>query len=154
MTEIDFRDIDTLRGAISDDYGEWSGDFLISQELINQFAELSGDSQWIHVDPERAKLESPFGCTIAHGFLLLAIMPQVRPPQNFTVKGHTSVVNYGSSGLRFLDPVPSGSYIRSRQKLFDVEAKKSGTLLTFEVAFQVKSMDRPSLIYNMALLYR
>ena len=152
MKEIDCKDLAAIRAEINDDYGEWSTPYTVSQEVIDDFANLSSDRQWIHTDVERAK-DGPYGSTIAHGFLLLALMPRVRPPQSFTVVNHRSVANFGSKGLRFLAPVPSGSAIRSRQKLVSVEEHPKGTLLTSEVAIHAEGNEKPALLYNMSLLY-
>jgi len=152
MKEIDFKDFDALRSEISEEYSAWSESYLVSQGVIDDFASLSGDRQWIHTDVERAR-NSPYGTTIAHGFLLLALMPRVRPPQDFTVVNHSSVANYGSKGLRFLAPVPSGAAIWSRLKLIEVEEHPKGTLLTSEVVMHAEGNDKPALIYNMSLLY-
>jgi len=152
MNKIDYKDLTALRAQVGDEYGEWSSPFVVSQEVIDQFADLSGDRQWIHTDVERAK-SGPYGSTIAHGFLLLAVMPQVRPPQAFEVVNHRSVANYGSKGLRFLAPVLAGSSIHSRQKLIAVEEHPKGTLLTSEMAIHAVGNDKPSLVYNMSLLY-
>ncbi len=153
MEKIDCKNLDALRHKISEDYGAWSDSYTVSQGVIDDFAELSGDRQWIHVDVEKAKQSSPFGGTIAHGFLLLALMPRVRPPQDFQVVNHSSVANYGSKGLRFLSPVPAGAAIRARQKLVSVEEHPKGSLLTSEVAIHAEGSDKPSLLYNMSLLY-
>ena len=78
MEEIRFDDVERLRGKISDDFGPWGSEVLISQEMIDRFADLTGDHQWIHVDVERCKRESPFRGTIAHGFLVLSLLPGLR----------------------------------------------------------------------------
>src|SRR5206468_6924068 len=99
--------------------------------MINRFAELTGDHQWIHVDVERARRESPFRTTIAHGFLTLALLPRLsagaRERARYEVVGQGSVVNYGSDKLRFLSPVPAGARVRSRSRLVEVEAGDKGT---------------------------
>ncbi len=152
MKEIDCKDLAALRAEINDEYGEWSSSYTVSQAVIDSFADLSGDRQWIHTDVERAK-SGPYGSTIAHGFLLLALMPRVRPPQGFDIINHKSVANYGSKGLRFLAPVPAGASIHARQKLIAVEEHPKGTLLTSEVAIHAEGNDKPSVLYNMSLLY-
>ncbi|NIB38947.1 MaoC family dehydratase [Pseudomaricurvus alkylphenolicus] len=154
MLTIDCNDINALRGQISDDYGPWSDYFQVTQSVIDSFAELSGDRQWIHTDVERAKQSSPYGATIAHGFLILSLMSRVRPPASFNVVNHSSVANYGSKGLRFLAPVVAGSRIHARQKLMAVEEHPKGVLLTSEVAIQAEGSGKPALVYNMSLLYR
>ena len=86
-------------------YSDW---MEITQERVNQFAEATGDHQWIHVDPERAKKESPFGGPIAHGYLTLSLGP-VLAPQIMRVEGFKMGVNYGAGKVRFPSPVPVGS---------------------------------------------
>src|SRR6476619_7251985 len=128
MKEIAYNDLEALRAEISEDFGEWGTELEITQELIDEFGELTGDQQWIHVDVERAR-NGPFGTTIAHGLLTLAIGPRVRAPATFTVTGHGSTLNYGSEGLRYLDPVPAGARIHSRARLIDVREHPRGTRL-------------------------
>ena len=108
MPEIAFDDIAALEKFVSDEFGDWSPELEITQEMINQFADVTGDHQWIHVDVERAKKESPFGAPIAHGFLTLSLLPMMnaKTPQPYTLTGVTNAVNYGSDKLRFLSPVP------------------------------------------------
>lgn len=150
---IDVRDLDTLRGMVSEEFGPWSAALLITQDMVDRFAELTGDRQWIHVDVERARRESPFGGTIVHGFLLLSLMPSLRPPQAFVPVNAASTVNLGSGGLRFLSPVPVGASVHLRERLKRVEAHRRGTLLTSEVAIHVVGEARPALLYELQLLY-
>lgn len=156
MKEIQFNDIDALQSEVSDDFGNWSESLEVTQDMINTFAELTGDKQWIHVDVERAQKESPFGGPIAHGFLILSLMPALKPadPPAYKVVGHKSAANYGSGGLRFLAAVPAGGKLRMRSRLAKVEAKPKGTILTSEQQFQVDGQDKPSLVYNLQLMYR
>ncbi len=109
-------------------------------------------------DVERCKKESPFGTTIAHGFLTLSLLPRMggrseREPE-WTLVGQGNVVNYGSDKIRFLAPVPSGSKLHSRSRLVDVEATPKGTRLVREIAVHVVGNDRPSLVYHMIVLYQ
>ncbi len=155
MKEIRFDDIDALRAEISEEYGPWSPSIEVTQNMIDGFAELTGDRQWIHVDVDRAKRESPYGGTIAHGFLTLSLMPAMRPPASkYRIIGYGTASNYGSDGFRFLDPVPAGCQLQARARLVDVDAKPKGTLLTTEHVFQVVGNERPSLIYKMLVMYR
>jgi acyl dehydratase len=154
MREIRFDDIDALKSMISEEYGPWGAEVEVTQPMIDAFAELTGDRQWIHVDVERARRDGPFGTTIAHGFLTLGLLARTRPPSGFAVVGHGSVLNYGSDGLRFLAPVPSGSSIHARQRLADVQLKKNGTILVSEMAVHVVGADKPSLLYKGMVLYQ
>lgn len=153
MDKIRFDDIDALRAKISDEYGEWGREFKLTQEKINQFAELTGDHQWIHIDVERAKKESPFGAPIAHGFFTLSLLPYLGGSADFVVTGHGNATNYGADGLRFLSPVPAGSAVHAKSRLIDVQKKPKGTLLTNETAVHVVGNDRPALIYKGLTLY-
>ena len=152
MTDYRFDDIDALNAAVSDEFGEWGPEVQVTQEMIHQFAELTGDRQWIHVDVERAKKESPFGGPIAHGFLTLALVPKVNPG-SIRIVGHGNATNYGAEGLRFLAPVPAGSSLHARQRLTGAVARPNGTLITTELAIHVVGNDKPSLLYKMQILY-
>jgi acyl dehydratase len=158
MEEIEFDDVEAIRAKIGDEFGAFGGEVEVSQEMIDRFAELTGDHQWIHVDVERCKKESPFRTTIAHGFLTLSLLPRMggrseREPE-WTLVGHGNVVNYGSDKIRFLAPVPSGSVLHSHSRLVDVEAAPKGTRLVREIAVHVVGSDRPALLYHMIVLYQ
>lgn len=150
---VEISNTDALRSHISDDFGAWGPEVLVTQEMINQFAEITGDHQWIHIDVERAKAESPFGGPIAHGFLTLSLLPMLNTPA-VNLSGIKNAVNYGSDGFRFLAPVPAGATIHAKSRLADVEDHKRGTLVTTEVAVHVKDAEKPSLLYKMKILYQ
>ena len=109
MQQYRFDDVDALAGLVSDEFGAWSEEVEVTQDLINQFADLTGDDYWIHTDPEKAKTDSPFGTTIAHGFLTLVLLPKMRGAPTYEVTGYNNILNYGSDKLRFTGPVPVGS---------------------------------------------
>jgi acyl dehydratase len=94
---------------------DWTG---IDQKRIDAFADVTGDHQWIHVDPDRAGAESPYGATIAHGFLTLSLIPGLSKA-NYRVENAKIGINYGLNRVRFLAPVPVGSRIRLRSELVD-----------------------------------
>ena len=152
MRDVAFDDIAALRDFVSEDFGPWGEPCEISQEMIDRFADLTGDRQWIHVDAERAK-HGPFGGTVAHGFLLLSLMPAVRPIAPYRLTGWGAAANYGIRALRFLQPVPSGSRIHARARLAEVAQHRRGTLLTQEVVIQDVDSDRPSAQFELQLLY-
>jgi acyl dehydratase len=114
----------------------------VTQEMIDRFADVTGDHQWIHVDPERAKRETPFGSTIAHGFLTVSLLPQLSQ-QSLVVQGDFKMrINYGFNRLRFVSPVRSGSRIRARftaQKVTDNE-------VTWLVTVDVEGQDKPAVV--------
>jgi len=158
VEKIRFDDVEALRKKVGAEFGPWSDELLVSQQMIDEFAELTGDRQWIHADVERAKRESPFGTTIAHGFLTLALLPRIgrgaRDRADYEVVGHGSVVNYGSDKLRFMSPVPAGSKLHSRSRLAAVEAGEKGTRVVREIAVHVVGQERPALLYQMIILYQ
>jgi len=118
----------------------------IDQNMINQFAEVTLDRQFIHIDPERAK-NTPFGGTIAHGLLTLSLVAHFVEKSEFNVEGFLVRVNYGFDKVRFLSPVPSGSRLRSRVKLLSAEEKRPGQLmLRIEVTVEVEGSSRPAMI--------
>lgn len=153
LRQIDHKDLAAMRALVSSEFSGWSNEITVTQELINQFAQLSGDDYWIHTDPERARKESPFGTTIAHGSLVQVMMSRLKIPLDFEVVGFTNMVNYGSDRLRFPTPVPSGCRIRARYRIKSVEPVKSGTQLTMEINVHVVGQDKPSVINDLVMLY-
>ena len=114
----------------------------ISQERIDQFAEATGDFQWIHVDKERAK-GSPFGGTIAHGFLTLSMLPKLSE-STFEFSDRKMGVNYGLNKVRFTAPVPAGAKIRGRFTLAKYEKiEGNGVQTTWSVTFEREGGDKP-----------
>lgn len=122
----------------------------ISQERIDHFAACTGDHQYIHVDTERAKA-SPFGTTIAHGFLTLSMLSEMHRdiPQ---IEGVTTAVNYGTNRVRFLSPVPSGSRIRGRFVLAEIDDTRPGEVqTTFSAHVEIEGRDKPALVAEWIL---
>ena len=118
----------------------------ITQKRIDAFADATEDWQFIHVDPEAAK-QTPFGGTIAHGFLTLSLMSAMTYDANPMLEGVTMGVNYGFDKLRFLAPVPAGSKVRGRFKLMSAEDKGGGRwLVKHEVTVEIEGADKPALI--------
>jgi uncharacterized protein len=150
---IDCKDLDAMRSLVSERYSDWSNAVSVTQELVNQFAALSGDDYWIHTDPERARQESPFGTTIAHGALVQVLVSRLKLPMDFEVTGFNNMVNYGSDRLRFPSPVPVGCRIHARYRIKSVEPVKSGTQLTMEINIHVVGQDRPAVINDLVMLY-
>ncbi len=102
MQTIKFDDIPALTAKIGKEFGPWSEPIHVTQEKINQFADVTGDHQWIHIDIERCKKESPFGGPVAHGFLTLSLLPAFKGTDEYTITGFRNVVNYGANKLRFV----------------------------------------------------
>lgn len=120
---------------------------LVDQAMINQFADATGDHQFIHVDEEKARL-TPFGGTIAHGFLTLSLLPLLSAKTDgIRVDGVKMGVNYGSNKVRFLSPVRSGKRVRSHTKLLSLEEKRPGQWQqTNEVTVEIEGEEKPALI--------
>lgn len=153
MDTLQFDDIDGLNASASDQFGDWGPEVAVTQEMIDQFAALTGDRQWIHVDVDRAIRESPFGGPVAHGFLTLSLLPQLMGGGSLPVAGHTSVANYGAEKLRFISPVPAGSRVHGRSRLIKASVHAKGTLVTTEIEVGVVDAERPALLYSMQTLY-
>ncbi len=120
----------------------------VTQGMIDKFADATGDHQFIHVDPERAA-QTPFGGTIAHGFLTLSLMPLLSSniPDAPKIKGAKMGVNYGGNSVRFLTPVRSGSKVRGRFKLLSFDEKRPGQWQqTNSFAVEIEGQDKPALI--------
>ena len=154
MKQYQYNDIETLQELVSDELGPWSEQVEVTQDLVNQFAELTGDNYWIHTDPEKAATDSPFGTTIAHGFLTLVLLPKMRGEPSYEVTGYNNILNYGSDRLRFTGPVPVGSSLHCRSRVKDVSATPKGTKLILEQHIHVVGQDeRPVLIYELIMIY-
>ena len=151
--QIDLNDGPALQALVSEQYSDWSNVVVVDQALIDAFAQLSGDDYWIHTDPERARLQSPFGGTIAHGALVQVLQSRMKLALGFEISGFTTQINYGSDRLRFPAPVPAGSRIHSRARVKKVELLPRGTQLTLELNIHVVGQDRPSVINDLVILY-
>lgn len=120
--------------------------FLIDQERINKFADVTEDHQFIHIDKEAAA-KTPFGTTIAHGFLTLSLLSHLAGSGMLQVKGTVMGINYGTDKVRFMSPVKVDSEIRARVKLVEVSEKPGNRLLIKnEITIEIKGEDRPALI--------
>jgi acyl dehydratase len=120
----------------------------ITQERINRFAEATGDHQWIHVDAERAAKESPFGSTIAHGFLTLSMVPYLKE----TCIEYTGVkmgVNYGTNRVRFMAPVKVDSRLRGRFKLASFEPIKGGVQMVWQCTLELEGHTKPACVAEL-----
>jgi acyl dehydratase len=132
--------LEELKQAAGDDLGtsDWHE---VTQDAIDAFADVTGDHQWIHVDPERAK-ETPFGGTIAHGYYTLSLAPMFNE-QIFGLKGFAFAVNYGLNKVRFPAPLPVGDRVRMRAKLKSLEDVPGGAQITVECTFEREGGDKP-----------
>ncbi len=121
----------------------------ITQQRINAFAEATGDHQWIHVDPERAKLESPYGGAIAHGFLTLSLYPLLRglvASDQPVFPGVRQVINYGLDKLRFPNAVRAGSRVRAHCTLLAVEEVSGGLQVTEQYSVEIEGQSKPACV--------
>jgi acyl dehydratase len=121
----------------------------VTQELIDQFANATGDKQWIHVDQKRAAAESPYGKPIAHGYLILSLYPVLRglvDADEPLFPGVTNVINYGLNKLRFTNAVKVGSKIRAHFTLIGAEEVKNSLQLTEQYSVEIKDQERPACV--------
>ena len=145
-------DVRTLRDRVGQEIavGEWT---TISQAQIEQFADATGDRQWIHVDTARAAVESPFKTTIAHGFLTLSLMSGfLRDAIQFT--GLRMAINYGLNKVRFVSPVPSGSRVRARIVAGAFEEVGGGAMqVTWRITVERERGDKPACVADWIVRY-
>lgn len=132
-------------------YSTW---MTLDQARIDRFAECTGDHQFIHVDPQRAARETPFGGTIAHGFLTLSLLPVLLAQKLPTPSDCQMGINYGLDGVRFIQPVRSGAEVRLGLTLLAVTEKRPGQwLLRLQVELQIKHEEKPAYLAELLLLY-
>lgn len=144
--------IEELKSLIGQEVGasDW---FEVTQSRIDDFADATEDHQWIHIDAERAKTDSPFHSTIAHGFLTLSLLPHLGA-QAFRVEGDFKMgINYGLNRLRFVSPVPAGSRVRARFTLQQVEDVVGGVQLTWSVTVEIEGGAKPALVAEWLVRY-
>lgn len=129
--------------------GEWR---VVDQERIDLFADATDDHQWIHVDPDRAAAESPFGGPVAHGFLTLALVPALTAGL-LDVGGTAMVVNYGLDRVRFLQPVLAGSRVRATTVVESAEPTAQGVRVSSTVTVEIEGAPRPALVARTIALF-
>src|SRR6478736_4255205 len=151
MTTRTIDGVDGLKAVVGEHLG-YSPWVEITQEQVNTFAEATGDRQWIHVDVERAKAESPFGGPIAHGYLTLSLGPSLAP-QIMRVEGFKMGVNYGAGKVRFPSPVPVGSKLRMGAELTNVEDIPGGVQVSMTFTFEVEGASKPSCVSEIIFRY-
>jgi len=117
----------------------------VTQERVNHFADGTGDYQWIHCDPQRARRESPYGTTVAHGFFTLSLCP-VLAQQIYTINGLKLVLNYGLNRVRFPGPVRVGSRVRMTCDLIELKVTPHGVQGTIKNVFEVEGEDKPACV--------
>ena len=147
-------DVEQLRALTGQEIGS-TGWLVVDQHMINAFAEATGDRQWIHVDTQRAKAESKYGRTIAHGFLTLSLLSRLSN-EAVEVRGDFGMrINYGLNRVRFPAPVPEGSRIRARLGLQELRDVEGGHQITWLVTVDVEGSDKPAVVAEWLIrLYR
>ena len=148
MIEVDVRTLGDRVGqeiAVSD----W---LAVTQARINQFADATGDHQWIHVDPVRAASELPSKTTIAHGFLTLSLLSTLIR-ESITFTGLRMAINYGLNRVRFVSPVPAGSRIRALITLQSIDAVTGGFQVTWQVTVEREGGDKPACVADWIVRY-
>lgn len=144
MTRV-FENKADLLGAVGETLGssEW---VEVTREMVHQFADATGDHQWIHVDDERAKRESPFGGPIAHGYLTLSLLPLLSKSV-YRIDGAKMVINYGSDKVRFPSPVPVGAMVRNTAVLSAIEELPNGSLQSqITNTVEIEGVDKPAVV--------
>ena len=144
-----FSSLDELKAAVGEELGptEW---LTITQDRVDQFADATGDHQWIHVDRDRAN-RSPFGGTIAHGYLTLALIP-LFASQLFHLDTMGTKLNYGVNKVRFPAPVPVGSSIRCRATIRDVVDVAAGQQMVTDYVIEIEDADKPACVAETVVL--
>ncbi len=144
--------IEELKTLVGQEVG--ASDWIeMTQSRVNDFADTTEDHQWIHIDTERAKSASPFGGTIAHGFLTLSLLPHLAS-QAVKVQGDFKMgINYGLNRLRFPSPVPVGARLRARFTLQSVEDIPGGAQIIWAVIVEVEGAEKPSLAAEWLVRY-
>ncbi len=145
-----FNGLAELGAAVGEQLGQ-SDWHEITQEQVNLFAEATGDHQWIHVDPERAK-DGPFGRTIAHGYLTLSLLP-VLVAEIYRVEGVSMGLNYGTNKVRFPAPVPVGSKVRASAQLVELAPITIGTQAVVRVTIEIEGGTKPACVADVAWVY-
>ena len=144
MPRVEIRDIEELRRQIGRELAvsDW---LTVTQERINLFADATDDHQWIHVDPARAAKESPFGGTVAHGFLTLSLLPRLAQ-DTLVLPAAKLVVNYGLNRVRFPSPVRAGQRVRARFSPAAIEDVPGGQQITMTVTIEAEGSAKPACV--------
>jgi len=144
--------VDELKDHVGREIGvtDW---FPVTQDRIQQFADATGDHQWIHVDVDRAKRESPFKTTIAHGFLTLSLLPQFMPQVLKITGGMRMGINYGLNRLRFVSPARAGARIRARFTLQAMKDFGEGAELVYLVTVEGENAEKPICVAEWVVRY-
>jgi acyl dehydratase len=152
MPPLVVENLHSLAGFVGREIGttEW---FTVAQDRMQQFAEITEDRQWIHVDPERAQRDSPYGTTIAHGFFTLALLSHFLRQAIQIASGVRMSVNYGLNRVRFPSPVPAGSRIRAHFTLQALKDIADGMEATFSVVIDSENSKKPCCVAEWVIRY-
>jgi acyl dehydratase len=145
-----FDSVDALAAAVGEQLGQ-SGWHQVTQERVDAFADATGDHQWIHVDPAAAA-RGPYGTTIAHGYLMLSMIPMLAA-EAYRVEGVRMGVNYGLNRVRFPAPLPTGSLLRAGVRLLSVEEVPGGVHVVNEVTLERDGGDKPCCVAETVARY-
>lgn len=147
-----FKTVQEMELFIGEELG--TSDWLtVDQASIQKFADATGDHQWIHVDVERAKRESPLGGPVAHGFMSLAMLPRLMS-EVFRVEAATATINYGLNKVRFTMPVAAGARIRGHVRLDSIERRGDGqTMVSSHVTIELEGRDKPACVADCLTLF-
>jgi acyl dehydratase len=152
MTTLEGYSFDTVGEFVGREFGV-SGWISVDQESIDKFAESTGDDQWIHVDVERAKRESPYGTTIAHGFLILSLLAKLQFDAGVVPPDAAQALNFGLDRVRFLAPVKSGDRVRNRLELLSAEEKSKGRILIkTKNTIEIEGEEKPAMVAELLAL--
>ncbi len=151
MAKLVLKNISELNQYLGKEIGvsDWH---LVTQNEINLFADATGDHQWIHVDVERAKKESPYGGPIAHGYYTLSLAP-VLMSQILEIQEKKMGINYGTEKVRFPAPVPIGKKIRMKSVLSSLKEVKGGVQANFQLTFEVEGQEKPACVAEVVYRY-
>lgn len=147
MLKVAYEDLPGLVGreiGVSD----W---VRLDQAKVNQFADATGDHQWIHVDVERARREMATGGTIVHGYFTLSLIPKFMF-ELLEITGISQMINYGANKVRFTNMVPTGSNVRGRLKVMSVEPKGKATTMNYEMVLEIEGQERPACIAEVIMM--
>lgn len=149
MLTVELNELDTHKTSLIG-HSPWK---TITQEMIQAFADATGDHQWIHVDVERAKREAPWKSPVAHGFLTVSLIPQLNQ-EVINVQGTSASINYGMNKLRFPAAVKSGSAIRTRMELLEVtRVDEQRTLAAYKTTVEIQGEDKPACVAENLVMY-
>jgi acyl dehydratase len=144
MAQTTVDGVEGVQGLVGQHLGhsDW---VTVTQEQVQQFADATGDHQWIHVDVERAQRESPFGGPVAHGYLTLSLVPSLLP-EIVEITGFRMGVNYGTEKVRFPSPVPVGSRVRAGATLASATPFEGGIAMNMDVTVEVEGASKPAMV--------